>query len=61
MNLLRLEQRKLAAKTVIDKVNGRIPVFVHIGAVRTEDTMELARHAYAADVYKRQVHHHTAF
>ena len=48
MNLLRLEQRKLAAKTVIDKVNGRIPVFVHIGAVRTEDTMELARHAYAA-------------
>lgn len=48
MNLLRVDQRKLAAKTVIDKVNGRIPVFIHIGAVRVEDTMELARHAYAA-------------
>lgn len=45
MNLLTVAQRKLVAETVVTKTDKRIPVFVHIGATRLQDTIELAMHA----------------
>jgi 4-hydroxy-tetrahydrodipicolinate synthase len=39
------EERKLVAETVIEQTAGRIPVFVHVGAMTTFQTIELAQHA----------------
>ncbi|NCB25453.1 MAG: dihydrodipicolinate synthase family protein [Bacteroidia bacterium] len=39
------EERKLVAQTVVDQVAGRIPVFIHVGAMTTVQTIELALHA----------------
>ncbi|MGR5144798.1 dihydrodipicolinate synthase family protein [Photobacterium sp. DNB23_23_1] len=41
---LSLEERKLVAETVVDTVAGRIPVFVHVGAMTMEETIILAQH-----------------
>lgn len=41
------EERKLFAETVVDHVAGRIPVIVHIGAIGTKRSIELAEHAKA--------------
>ncbi len=38
-------ERKLVAETVIKRAAGRVPVFIHVGAMTTKDTVELARHA----------------
>lgn len=40
-----IEERKLVAETVIGQAAGRIPVFVHAGAMTTSQTVELAQHA----------------
>lgn len=40
-----LDERKLVAKTVLEQVNNRVPVFIHVGAMTTSDTIELALHA----------------
>ena len=40
-----IEERKEAAGFVLRVVNGRIPVYVQIGAVTTRDSIALARHA----------------
>lgn len=40
-----LDERKEAASFVLRVVNGRIPVYVQIGAVTTRDSIALARHA----------------
>jgi len=39
------EQRKRVAEIVVDEVKARIPVIVHIGAINTTITVELAKHA----------------
>ncbi len=46
--VLTVAHRKRVAEIVLDQVGGRIPVMVHVGAVSTEDTVELARHAREA-------------
>nr|MBC7243941.1 dihydrodipicolinate synthase family protein [Chloroflexota bacterium] len=40
------EQREAVAKAVVDKVAGRVPVYIHVGAARIEDTIRLATHAH---------------
>ena len=43
--LLPVTERKRMAETVIEQVNGRVPVMVHVGATATADAVDLARHA----------------
>ena len=43
--LLTVDERKSIAETVVKAASGRIPVMVHVGAVATEDAVDLARHA----------------
>ena len=45
MMLMNVEERKLVAETVVDQCAHRIPVFIHVGAMKTKDACELARHA----------------
>lgn len=45
MMYLSLDERKLVARTVIQKAAGRLPVFVQVGAWSQADTIELAKHA----------------
>jgi 4-hydroxy-tetrahydrodipicolinate synthase len=40
-----VEERKLVAKTVVDTAGARLPVFIHVGAMTTKDTILLAKHA----------------
>jgi len=40
-----IEQRKRVAEIVVDQVKPRIPVVVHIGAINTAMTIQLAKHA----------------
>lgn len=40
------EQREAVAEAVVEKAAGRLIVFIHVGAVRVEDTIQLAKHAY---------------
>lgn len=40
-----IEQRKRVAEIVVGQVKARIPVIVHIGAINTTMTVELAKHA----------------
>jgi N-acetylneuraminate lyase len=46
--LLPASERKTMAETVVEQVNGRVPVMVHVGAVATAEAIDLARHAEAA-------------
>jgi len=46
MFLMSVEERKLVAKTVVDKAAGRVTVFIHCGAMSQKDTIELAKNAY---------------
>jgi len=41
-----IEERKDFVAAVIEYAAGKIPVFVHVGAATTADTLELAKHAY---------------
>lgn len=43
--LLRVEERKRVAEIVVEEVNGKVPVIVHVGSISTKDAVELAKHA----------------
>jgi dihydrodipicolinate synthase/N-acetylneuraminate lyase len=43
-----LADRKRAAEIIIDQVNERVPVIIHVGAVDTKSTVELSKHAEKA-------------
>lgn len=43
--LLSASERKKVAEIVVDEAHGRVPVMVHVGAISTAETIELARHA----------------
>jgi len=45
---MNINERKLVAETVIAQAKGRVPVFIHVGAMTTKETVELARHAEQA-------------
>ena len=40
-----VDERNLIAETVIEQVNERIPVIIHVGALSIKDAVALARHA----------------
>ena len=42
---LSIEERKAIAKKVVDTAKGRATVFIHTGAMTTEDTLSLSLHA----------------
>lgn len=46
--LLSLDERKHALEKIIQFVDGRVPVIAHVGTIRTQDAVVLARHAAAA-------------
>ncbi len=46
MLLMTPEQREAVAECVVRKAAGRVTVFIHVGAVRQEETIRLARHAH---------------
>ncbi|MCI8334696.1 MAG: dihydrodipicolinate synthase family protein [Lachnospiraceae bacterium] len=45
MMLMTAEQREAVAECVVRKAAGRVTVFIHVGAIRQEETIRLARHA----------------
>lgn len=47
MYLMSTEERKKVAETVVRKAAGRVTVFIHCGAMREEETIELAQHAHS--------------
>ncbi len=47
MMLMTPEQREAVAECVVRKAAGRVIVFIHVGAVRQEETIRLAKHAHA--------------
>ncbi len=46
--LLTVEERKKLLETVLDEAGGKVPVISHTGTIRTEDAIELTRHAKEA-------------
>lgn len=42
---LSVEERKLVAETVVKTAAGRVTVFIHVGSMRQNDTIALAKHA----------------
>ena len=40
-------ERKLVAETVVKQAAGRTQVFIHVGAMTTKETIELAQHAHS--------------
>jgi N-acetylneuraminate lyase len=46
--LLSTAERERMAETVIEQVNGRVPVIIHVGAITTAEAMALAVRAEAA-------------
>ena len=42
---LSVQERKAVAERVVERADGRVPVYIHCGAMRQEDTIELLRHA----------------
>lgn len=42
------DERKRVVETVIDEVGGAVPVMVHVGAISTKLSADLARHAQSA-------------
>ena len=43
-----IDERKKVLEIILDEVNGKVPVVVHVGTADTKTTCELARHAKAA-------------
>ena len=43
--LMTVEERKQVAEVIVDEVAGRVPVIVHVGAISTAQTIDLAKHA----------------
>jgi N-acetylneuraminate lyase len=48
--LLTVQERQEVIETVVDEVAGKAGVIAHVGAFRTAETMELARHACTVGV-----------
>ncbi len=46
---LSVAERKAVAETVVKEANGRVTVFIHVGAMKPEETMELAKHAVSIE------------
>jgi dihydrodipicolinate synthase/N-acetylneuraminate lyase len=46
--LMSVAERKRVAEVVIDEVNGRVPVIIHVGGASTRSVVELAKHAEKA-------------
>lgn len=46
--LMTLEERQEVAEIVLRQARGRVPVIVHVGALRTADAIALAKHAVDA-------------
>jgi len=46
--LMSVEERKRVAEVVIDEVNGRVPVIVHVGGASTRSVVQLSQHAEKA-------------
>ena len=46
--LMTAEERKRVAEVVIDEVNGRVPVILHVGGCSTRSVVDLAKHAESA-------------
>lgn len=46
--MMTVDERKAFVETVLDEVAGKVPVIVHVGAISTKASEELARHAAAA-------------
>ncbi len=46
--LMSVEERKRVAEVVIDEVNGRVPVILHVGGPTTRFAVDLAKHAEQA-------------
>lgn len=45
MYLMSPEERELVAETVVKKAGGRVPVYIHVGAMTLKETLRLAQHA----------------
>ena len=45
--LMNVDERKKVIEVIVDQVNGRVPVIVHVGTANTKDAVELAKHAEA--------------
>lgn len=45
MYLMSTEERQLVAETVVRKAAGRVTVYIHVGAMKMEETIQLAVHA----------------
>jgi dihydrodipicolinate synthase/N-acetylneuraminate lyase len=43
--LMSISERKKVAEIILDQVNGRLPVIMHVGTADTVTTVDLARHA----------------
>lgn len=48
--LMAPEERKRVVEVVVDEAGGRLPVIAHIGAIGTQVSVDLARHAEAVGV-----------
>ena len=48
MYRLSVNERKKVAETVIQQANGRVPVYIHVGAMSQAEVLELAAHAVEA-------------
>jgi 4-hydroxy-tetrahydrodipicolinate synthase len=44
---LSVNERKAVAERVVKQANGRVTVYIHVGAMTQEETIELAKHAQA--------------
>ncbi len=44
------EERKIVTETVVDQVNGRVPIIAHIGSMIISDAVQLAEHAHETGV-----------
>lgn len=45
-----VEERQLTLATVVDQVNGRVPVIAHVGTMVAKDAVDLAAHAESVGV-----------
>ena len=45
--MMSISERKKVAEIILDQVNGRLPVIMHVGTADTITTVDLARHAHA--------------
>ncbi|MCF8002472.1 MAG: dihydrodipicolinate synthase family protein, partial [Halanaerobiales bacterium] len=44
--LMSLSERKKVVEIVIDETDGKVPIIVHVGAIGTKNSIELAQHAH---------------